>query len=692
MRMCTDYRGLNKITKKNRYPLPRIEELMDRLQGAKFFTKIDLRQGYHQIRIAEPDVEKTAFRTRYGHYEYTVLPFGLTNAPATFMTLMHDVLRDHLDHSVVVYLDDILIYSKSWEKHVKDVAAVLEKLREHKLYAKISKCEFGKRKVEFLGDFVSEEGIAMDPDKVKAIVDWKPPTNLIDLRSFMGLANYYRRYILGFSQITLPLTKMLKKGAKVEMGIGKMWAFEELKKALSSAPVLAIADPNLPYRTVTDASGYATGAILLQNQGKGWQPIAYESRKLQPAEVRRSIYEKEMLAILHALKAWRCYVHGRTLEVRTDHDSLKLLLSQQTVDSTRARWLQSLRDYDLSIIHQPGRVNPADALSRNPSHRDPAAGKPTLGALTMIQTDIRFLDQFKAAYASDPIFSEGLPGVEVPGVIGGDHRSPMRPGVAGGDHRSPMRSHSLYKEGELWYKDEEGVPKVVVPNSDNLKLLLFQEVHDSPLGSHQGAEKTAWRLKQTFVWPGMERDVREYVRSCDQCQRNKPVLRKMPSLLQPLPIPTDKWADLSMDFITKLPKNSRGHDTIYVIVDRFTKWAYIIPVDEGIDAPRAAQIFFDRVFTRHGMPKTIVTDRDTRFLFTFWQTLWSLMGTRLQMSTAYHPQTDGQTEVVNKVIVQALGAYVSAAQDDWDLALPSLEFAYNTAQHSSTGKSPFFLN
>ena len=200
MRMCTDYRALNKITKKNRYPLPRIEELMDRLQGARIFTKIDLRQGYHQIRIAEEDIEKTAFRTRYGHYEYTVLPFGLTNAPATFMTLMHDVLREQLDVSVVVYLDDILIYSKTPEQHLQDVARVLIKLREHKLYAKMSKCEFGKHRVEFLGHFVSGEGIAMDPAKVQAIVDWEPPTNITDLRAFLGLANYYRRYILGFSE------------------------------------------------------------------------------------------------------------------------------------------------------------------------------------------------------------------------------------------------------------------------------------------------------------------------------------------------------------------------------------------------------------------------------------------------------------------------------------------------------------
>ena len=580
------------------------------------------------------------------------------------MTLMHDVLREQLDISVVVYLDDILIYSRSMEQHAHDVATVLTKLRQPKLYAKLSKCEFGKPRVEFLGHFVSHEGISMDPAKVQAIVDWKPPATLTDLRAFLGLANYYRRYILGFSKITLPLTRMLKKGAKIEMGPEELDSFNHLKGALSSAPVLAIADPNLPYRMVTDASDYATGAILLQDQGNGWQPIAYESRKLQPAVVRRSIYEKVMLAILHALKAWRCYVHGRTLEVRTDHDSLKWLLSQQTLDSTQAKWIQALRDYDSSIILQPGRINPADALSRNPTHRE---GKTSVGSLTMVQTDEGLLDRFRQAYASDPNFG-------------------------GRDRRSRGGSPIQYQQGDLWYQDEGGVPKIVVPTDEQLRLLLFHEVHDAPIGAHLGAEKTAWRLRQTFVWPGLDRDTRQYVRGCDQCQRNKPVLRKPTGLLQPLPLPTDKWVDLSMDFITKLPKTSRGNDAVFVIVDRFTKWAYMVPIPEAIDAPQVAQLFFNHVFTRHGMPKTIVSDRDTLFLSHFWQTLWELMGTRLKMSSAYHPQTDGQTEVVNRIIIQALRGFVGAAQDNWDLILPSIEFAYNTSYHSAIKTSPFFLN
>ena len=354
-RMCTDYRALNKITKKNVYPLPRIDDLLDRLQGAKFFTKIDLRQGYHQIRIKDADVEKTAFRTRYGHYEYLVLPFGLTNAPATFMGLMNEVFRPLLDKSVVIYLDDILIYSRSWEDHQRHIAEVLDRLRAHQLYAKISKCEFGKSKVEFLGHIVSNDGVAVDNKKIEAIQSWPPPQNIHDLRAFLGLANYYRRFVENYTKLTLPLTRMLKKGAAVSMGEEEMIAFLAVKEALTNAPVLAVADPQLGYRIVTDASDFALGAILLQDQGQGFQPIAYESRKLQPAELRRSVYEKEMLAVLHSLKAWRCYVEGRHIEVVTDHESLKWLMGQKELDRQQAKWVQILSPFDIDIIYKPGR-------------------------------------------------------------------------------------------------------------------------------------------------------------------------------------------------------------------------------------------------------------------------------------------------------------------------------------------------
>ena len=400
-RMCTDYRALNKITKKNVYPLPRIDELLDRLEGAKFFTKIDLRQGYHQIRIAEADVEKTAFRTRYGHYEYLVLPFGLTNAPATFMGLMNEVFRPLLDKSVVIYLDDILIFSRTWEDHLRDVGAVLQRLRDSKLYAKVSKCEFGKESVEFLGHVVSNEGVSVDAKKVEAIKEWPVPTNIHDLRAFLGLANYYRRFVLNYSKLALPLTRMLKKGAVIAMGKAELDAFDAIKEALMTAPVLAVADPKLGYRIVTDASDFAIGAILLQDQGKDWQPIAYESRKLQPAELRRNVYEKEMLAVLHALKTWRCYVEGRPVELVTDHESLKWLLTQKELDRQQAKWVHVLSQFDIDIVYRPGRINPADALSRHPLHR--------LAAVSVVQTAPELLQRFVDGYEADPLFQSAEP-------------------------------------------------------------------------------------------------------------------------------------------------------------------------------------------------------------------------------------------------------------------------------------------
>jgi len=294
LRLCVDYRALNKITIKNRYPLPRVEDLTDRLTGAKYFTKIDLYSGYHQVRIREEDVPKTAFRTRYGHFEFLVLPFGLTNAPATFMTLMNDIFREFLDKFVVVYLDDILVYSKTKEEHYKHLHQVLNTLRKHKLYAKISKCELFQTKVEYLGHYISDQGISVDERKVVAIKNWNIPTNLTELRSFLGLANYYRKFVLNYSTIASPLTQLLHKDQPYVWGELQQVAFNEIKERLTSTPVLLIPNPELPFTVTTDASDLAIGAVLSQNQGKGDQPIAYESRKLTSAEKNYPVHEKQL--------------------------------------------------------------------------------------------------------------------------------------------------------------------------------------------------------------------------------------------------------------------------------------------------------------------------------------------------------------------------------------------------------------
>ena len=364
LRLCVDYRALNKITIKNRYPLPRIDELMDRLVGASYFTKIDLYSGYHQIRIKPEDIHKTAFRTRYGHYEFLVLPFGLTNAPATFMTLMNDIFREYLDQFVVIYLDDILIYSKTKEGHIQHIKKVLDILRQHKLFAKISKCEFFKHQVEYLGHLISKNGIAVDKKKVEAIQTWPTPSNVSEIHSFLGLASYYRKFVPNFSTIATPLTQLLHKDQKYCWMENEEKAFNELKSKLSSTPVLLLPDPTKPFSVTTDASDYAIGAVLSQNHGHGDQPIAYESRKLSQAELNYPTHEKELLAIVHALKIWRTYLEGSKFTVITDHASLEFIRTQTNLSRRQARWLELLQSMTFDVKYRPGKTNiVADALS-----------------------------------------------------------------------------------------------------------------------------------------------------------------------------------------------------------------------------------------------------------------------------------------------------------------------------------------
>src|SRR5271154_5507148 len=361
LRLCVDYRTLNKITIKNRYPLPRIEELMNRLAGAQYFTKIDLYSGYHQIHIKKEDVSKTAFRTRYGYYEFLVLPFGLTNAPATFMTLMNDIFREYLDQFVVIYLDDILIYSKTKKEHLKHVRLVLEKLKEHHLYGKMSKCEFMKTKVEYLGHYISAEGISVNQRKVDAIKSWPTPTNVSELRSFLGLATYYRKFVKDFSVTATPLTALLHKDKSYNWEKEQQSAFEQLKQHLVSAPVLILPDPTKPFTVTTDASDFAIGAVLSQNHGKGDQPLAFESRKLSSAELNYPIHEKELLAIVHAIRLWHIYLEGQTFTIITDHASLEYIKSQNTLSRRQARWLETLQS--VTYEYKPGKTNVvADAL------------------------------------------------------------------------------------------------------------------------------------------------------------------------------------------------------------------------------------------------------------------------------------------------------------------------------------------
>ncbi|CAA0823405.1 Uncharacterized mitochondrial protein AtMg00860, partial [Striga hermonthica] len=361
MRMCIDYRDLNRLTIQNKYPLPRIDDLFDQLRGACVFSKIDLRSGYHQLKIKESDIPKTAFRTRYGHYEFIVIPFGLSNAPAVFMDLMNRIFHPYLDQFVIVFIDDILIYSKSQKEHEEHLRVVLETLRREKLYAKFSKCESWLQRVAFLGHVITQAGIEVDPSKVAAVQNWSTPKSPSEVRSFLGLAGYYRRFIEGFSKIALPLSQLTRKSVKFEWTDRCESCFQELKKRLTSAPVLTIPDPSRSFTIFSDASRQGLGCVLMQEG----QVIAYASRQLKPHEQNYSTRDLELATVVHALKIWRHYLYGGRCEIFTDHKSLQYIFTQNELNMRQRRWLELVKDYDCTIQYHPGKANVvADALSR----------------------------------------------------------------------------------------------------------------------------------------------------------------------------------------------------------------------------------------------------------------------------------------------------------------------------------------
>ncbi|CAI7850895.1 unnamed protein product [Closterium sp. NIES-54] len=650
LRMCIDYRALNKQTIKNKYPIPRIDDLLDQLRGATVFSKLDLRSGYWQIRMADNSIHKKAFRTRYGSYEYLVMPFGLTNAPATFEAEMNHILRPLVDECVVVYLDDILIYSRDMKQHIEHLRRIFEILRRGKFYVKLSKSVFALKKVQFLGHMVSAQGVHVDPKKIEAVRTWKTPENVKELQQFLGFANYYNRFVPQYAKIAIPLTNLLKKNTPFKWEDVHQQAMEQLKTALTSAPVLILPDPEKDYVIEADASDQAVGAVLMQDQGKGLKPIAYLSKKMHGAELNYPIHDKEALAIITAFKTWRCYLEGIKTTVYTDHCSLKYLKTQPTLSRRQVRWIDFLEThFDYDIVYKPGHKNKAHALSR-PGH---------VAAIQIEGMNPLLKRLFTHGYTIDP----KIPLAEKKKLLQWDHDVALR----------------------------KGSTKIWVPNYPPLRQLLLEEFHDVLYAGHFGSNKTLAGIAKVYYWPHMANDVQKFVTSCDTCQRVKSSKQKKAGLLQPLPVPEQPWQVVSLDFITDLPPTNAGHDAILVVIDKFSKMGHFIPTHTTARTEETAQLFLKHIISQHGIPTTLISDRDPKFTSKFWKELMSLMGTRLAMSSAYHPQTDGQTERLNQIVEQLLRVACKDDINKWDLHLLVLEFAYNNAKHAATGETPIFL-
>ncbi|WVZ89582.1 hypothetical protein U9M48_035963 [Paspalum notatum var. saurae] len=626
-RLCVDYRPLNAVTVKNKYPLPHIDILFDQLAGARVFSKIDLKSGYYQLNIKELDIPKTAFSTRYGLYEYLVMSFGLTNAPAFFI--------------------------------------VKKSLR--------STCGLYSLGLENTNSMPSSATV--DPSKVEDVLNWKQPETVTEIRSFLGLAGYYRRFIKDFSKIAKPMTSLTKKDAKFLWDSKCEEALQSLKKSLTLALVLAQPDVTKPFDVYCDASGHGLGCVLMQ-EGR---VIAYASYQLRKHKTNYPTHDLELAAVVHALKIWRHYLLGNTCHIYTDHKSLKYILTQPELNMRQRRWLELIKDYHLEIHYHPGKANlVADALSRR-AHCNVIEPRPTVRVLCCEIDDIEMpSDQPAELYnlIVEPSIKEQI--IEVQKRDSG--MAHIRVGI--GEERNAC--FTLDDQGVLWFKN-----RLVVPKDMELRKKILDEAHTSVLAMHPGSNKMYQDLKQKFWWTRMKREIAKYVSECDVCQRIKADHLKPAGLLQLLAVPAWKWEDIHMDFVVGLPRTQKGYDSIWVIIDRFTKSAHFIPVKTIYHAKTYAELYIARIVSLHGVPRTITSDRGSIFVSHFWEQQQAALETELIRSSAYHPQTNGLVERVNQILEDMLRACVMTYSTKWYECLPLPEFAYNNSYQKSLGMAPF---
>ncbi|KAK3506309.1 hypothetical protein QTP70_001709 [Hemibagrus guttatus] len=641
LRPCIDYRALNKITVKFRYPLPLVPAALERLRGATVFTKLDLRSAYNLIRIRKGDEWKTAFVTPTGHYEYRVMPYGLANAPSVFQDFMHEVLRDFLHKFVVVYIDDILIYSRSMADHQRHVAEVLHRLRDHNLFLKAEKCLFHQPTVQFLGYVIDHSGIRMDEKKVTAVRDWPTPTTVKELQRFLGFANFYRRFIRGYSSVTSPLTNLLRNKPKTLVWTpAATHAFQTLKQAFTTAPLLGHPDPELPFIVEVDASTTGVGAVLSQQQGnpRKLHPCAFFSRKLNPAEVNYDIGNRELLAVNLALEEWRHWLEGakHPFTVLTDHKNLEYLRAAKRLNPRQARWALFFTRFKFTISYRPGSKNvKADALSR------------------IYGPDI-------ASEDPEPVLPEKI-------------------------FASPIS----WSEGTL---PESGAPPGCPPGLQFIprshRTSLIHATHVSLGTGHPGIKGTLSLLQQRFWWPRMAVDVKRYVQGCSECAMSKSPRHLPAGKLLPLPVPNRPWSHLGIDFIVDFPA-SEGCTCVLVIVDRFSKACRLMPLPGPPTALETAEYLFNHVFRYYELPEDIVSDRGPQFTSRVWRAFFKRLGVTISLSSGYHPQTNGQTERKIQEIGRFLRTFCHSHQESWSQFLGWAEYAQNSLRQSTTGLTPF---
>ena len=716
LRPCEDYRYINEWTIKSAYPLPRQEELFDKIKKAQYFTKLDLRNGYNNIRIKEGDEWKAAFKTSKGLFEPTVMFFGLCNSPATFQKFMDDIFRILIiEEGILIYMDDILIYSDNIKDLERKTKKVLEILNENDLYLKPEKCQFTTQEIEFLGITFTPGHMEMSKDKLKAITDWPTPKNVGELRKFLGFSNFYRRFIQNYANIAAPLNNLTgSKPWKWEEEQEK--AFETLKNEFTKEPTLLLPDPLAPFALETDASDVATGGVLYQKNTEGvYQPCGFISNALSPTEQRYDIYDKELLAVMRATREWRHYLQHSPHEVTlwVDHKNLTYFQKMKPMNPRQSRWKLELSMFNWKLEYKAGsKMTGADALSRRPDHKKepdpedcffPARKEmkqeeqvdPREIFIAFLKEQIETMGQIDKTKEEDeekevvehkklrnPITLEDIRKAQdednftqtlLKALLG-------KPNIT--MHHWNARNNLLYHHQQIF-----------VPNKEDIRKQLIAQTHNHPAYGHPGIFRTTTMIRSHYYWQNMTTHIAKYIQGCALCQQMKINTHPTVPPIQPIQAKPNArpFETITMDFITDLPL-SNGYDALLVVVDHDTTKAIVLtPCTKTTDALGTAKLLQDSVFRRFGLPETIISDRGTQFASKTFQELCRLLGINSKMSTAYHPQTDGQSERTNQEIEAYLRLYCSNHPQNWSYHIGNMEFSHNSAPHSVTKKSPFEL-
>ena len=695
-RFCIDYRRLNNVTVKDAYPLPKIDESLSQLNGSNWFCALDMNTGYWQVELDARDKEKTAFVSRQGLYEFNVMPFGLCNAPATFERLMDTVLSGLQWQVCLIYLDDIIVYGKTFDAMLANLEKVFQKLLSAGLKLKARKCTLFAKQVKYLGHVISEKGIETDPDKVSVVERWPQPMDKTQVRSFIGLCGYYRKFIANFAEIARPLHKLTEATTAFKWTDDCQRSFDLLKQKLTDAPILICPDFTKKFILDTDASQNAVGAVLSQVIDGKERVVAYASKALSKSERRYCVTRKELYAVVTFIKHFRPFLYGRKFLVRTDHNSLRWLLRFKDPEGQLARWLEVISSYDMDIEHRAGKLHRnADSLSRVPCNqcgyyddwdKDQSVPK-HIGEIHVKEKDD--LCQFDQIQNDDKDI--GLVKAWVH-----ENKRPDYKAISAESYTVKslwcqwsllvLKDKILYR---LWDDEETGLPvhQAIVPSSERRKVLHF--CHDSKTAGHLGVHKTISKIRQGYYWPGLQSDVRGYIRGCDTCSR-----RKSPSKTKRAPMQTVQvgypMERLATDILGEFPETEHQNRYILVVSDYFSKWTEAFPMP-NMEAKTVARIIVNEVICRFGVPNAIHSDQGRQYESQLFSEVCLLLQIQKTRTTPYHPQSDGMVERFNKTLVTMLSSYVADNHRDWDEHIPYVLMAYRATEHESTGFSPNML-